>query len=86
MPSLTPYSFVLLSLPRRYRVATASQCDNWLRARNIIPIPTYDTAGSAKMLKENKNLPEGCTPENTAAIASDLGEMRSYVLRPCVLY
>jgi len=48
------------------------QCDNWLRARNIIPIPTYDTAGSAKMLKENKNLPEGCTPENTAAIASDL--------------
>ncbi|GMH98812.1 hypothetical protein TrST_g13127 [Triparma strigata] len=48
------------------------QCDNWLRARNIIPIPTYDTAGSAKMLKEDKNLPEGCTKENTAAIASDL--------------
>ena len=44
------------------------QCDNWLRARNIVPVPTYDTAGSAKMLKEDKNLPEGCTKENTAAI------------------
>ena len=31
-------------------------------------MPTYDTAGSAKMLKEDKNLPEGCTKENTAAI------------------
>lgn len=56
-----------------------SQCDNYLRAKGIIPVATYDTAGSAKMIrdailkKEGKfTLPEGCTPENTAAIASDL--------------
>ncbi|KAL7506345.1 hypothetical protein ACHAXN_003627 [Cyclotella atomus] len=56
-----------------------SQCDNYLRGRGITPIGTYDTAGSAKMIrnamlnKEGKfTLPEGCTPENTAAIASDL--------------
>lgn len=49
-----------------------AQCDNYLRARGIKPIPTYDTAGSAKMLKEEKDLPDGCTPENTCAIASDL--------------
>ena len=56
-----------------------SQCDNYLRGRGITPIATYDTAGSAKMIRNawmNKEgqftLPEGCTPENTAAIASDL--------------
>lgn len=49
-----------------------AQCDNFLRGLGIKPIPTYDTAGSAKMLSENAKLPEGCTPENTAAIASDL--------------
>ncbi|KAL3798374.1 hypothetical protein HJC23_005027 [Cyclotella cryptica] len=56
-----------------------SQCDNYLRGRGITPVTTYDTAGSAKMIrnaileKEGKfTLPEGCTPENTAAIASDL--------------
>jgi len=56
-----------------------SQCDNYLRARGIIPKATYDTAGSAKMINESihgdagrREMPEGCTPENTAAIASNL--------------
>jgi prephenate dehydratase len=50
-----------------------AQCDNFLRGLGITPIQTYDTAGSAKMLSEaSPNLPAGCTPENTAAIASDL--------------
>jgi prephenate dehydratase len=48
-----------------------AQCDNYLRSLGITPIPTYDTAGSAKMLAENK-LPDGCSIENTCAIASDL--------------
>jgi prephenate dehydratase len=48
-----------------------AQCDNYLRGLGITPIPTYDTAGSAKMISEGK-LPDKCTPENTAAIASDL--------------
>ncbi|KAL7537121.1 hypothetical protein ACHAWF_005667 [Thalassiosira exigua] len=56
-----------------------SQCDNYLRARGITPKATYDTAGSAKMISMalkgeafGRQLPEGCTPENTAAIASEL--------------
>lgn len=49
-----------------------AQCDNYLRGLGIKPIPTYDTAGSAKMIRDEKGLPDGCTPENTAAIASDL--------------
>jgi prephenate dehydratase len=49
-----------------------AQCDNFLRGLGITPIPTYDTAGSAKMISEGKGLPDKCTPENTAAIASDL--------------
>lgn len=62
-----------------------AQCDNYLRGRGIKPIPMYDTAGSVKLLKENyealrdsskkkpmRALPDQCTPENTAAIASDL--------------
>ncbi|EED96365.1 prephenate dehydratase, partial [Thalassiosira pseudonana CCMP1335] len=56
-----------------------SQCDNYLRARGITPKATYDTAGSAKIISKairgeafGRQLPEGCTPENTAAIASDL--------------
>lgn len=56
-----------------------SQCDNYLRARGIVPKATYDTAGSVKMISEllrgesgGRVLPEGCTPENTAAIASNL--------------
>ncbi|KAL7539212.1 hypothetical protein ACHAXR_010880 [Thalassiosira sp. AJA248-18] len=56
-----------------------SQCDNYLRARGIVPKATYDTAGSAKMISKSikgeafgRELPEGCTPENTAAIASNL--------------
>lgn len=48
-----------------------AQCDNYLRGLGIRPIPTYDTAGSAKMIIEN-DLPDSCTPENTCAIASDL--------------
>jgi len=49
-----------------------AQCDNFLRGLGITPISTYDTAGSAKMLAEGLELPDRCTPENTAAIASDL--------------
>lgn len=49
-----------------------AQCDNFLRSLGIIPISTYDTAGSAKMIAEGCDLPDRCTPENTAAIASDL--------------
>jgi prephenate dehydratase/prephenate dehydrogenase len=49
-----------------------AQCDNFLRGLGITPIPTYDTAGSAKMISEGGKLPPNCTPENTAAIASDL--------------
>ena len=48
-----------------------AQCDNFLRGLGITPVPTYDTAGSAKMISDG-NLPDRCTPENTAAIASDL--------------
>lgn len=48
-----------------------AQCDNFLRGLGITPVPTYDTAGSAKMIAEGR-LPDKCTPENTAAIASDL--------------
>jgi prephenate dehydratase len=48
-----------------------AQCDNFLRGLGIKPVPTYDTAGSAKMISEG-TLPDKCTPENTAAIASDL--------------
>lgn len=58
-----------------------AQCDNYLRAMGIIPIATYDTAGSAKMIAANDpKLPEGCTPDNTAAIASDLAG-RTYGLQ-----
>ena len=46
-----------------------AQCDNYLRSFNIVPIPTYDTAGSAKMIQE-QNLPPGCTPDNTIAIGT----------------
>jgi prephenate dehydratase len=59
-----------------------AQCDNYLRSLGIKPIPMYDTAGSAKLLKENsltkdgvtpeRQLPDKCNPGNTAAIASDL--------------
>lgn len=49
-----------------------AQCDNFLRGLGISPIATYDTAGSAKMIAEGSPLPDQCTPENTAAIASDL--------------
>lgn len=49
-----------------------AQCDNFLRGLGITPIPVYDTAGAAKMISEGAKLPNKCTPENTAAIASDL--------------
>lgn len=61
-----------------------AQCDNYLRGLGITPIPMYDTAGSAKLLQENwsasgkkgvkpeRSLPDKCTPQNTAAIASDM--------------
>jgi len=50
-----------------------AQCDNYLRGLGITPIPTYDTAGSAKMISEGSDaMPDKCTPENTCAIASDL--------------
>jgi prephenate dehydratase len=49
-----------------------AQCDNFLRGLGITPIGTYDTAGSAKMISEGGPLPDQCTVENTAAIASDL--------------
>ena len=61
-----------------------AQCDNYLRGLGIKPIPMYDTAGSAKLLQDNcdskgkkggkvqATLPGECTPQNTAAIASDL--------------
>ena len=49
-----------------------AQCDNYLRGLDITPVPSYDTAGSAKLLAEGKKLPRDCTPENTASIASDL--------------
>ncbi len=42
-----------------------AQCDNYIRALGIDRESTYDTAGSAKMIKENKL-------NNCAAIASDL--------------
>jgi prephenate dehydratase len=48
-----------------------AQCANYLRGLGVTPIPAYSTAGSAKMISEG-NLPEGCTLENTAAIASNL--------------
>lgn len=42
-----------------------AQCDNYLRGLNLRPEPAYDTAGAAKLIKE-----EGL--KNCAAIASDL--------------
>ena len=42
-----------------------AQCDSYLRTMGFTPEPTYDTAGSAKMILE-KGL------RNCAAIASDL--------------
>jgi prephenate dehydratase len=62
-----------------------AQCDNYLSGLGIKPVPMYDTAGSAKLLRDNaiaakspsdkkpsRALPDKCTLENTAAIASDL--------------
>jgi len=59
-----------------------AQCDNYLRGLGITPVPMYDTAGSAKLIKDNSAgfkdgnappaLPGRCTPQNTCAIASDL--------------
>jgi prephenate dehydratase len=49
-----------------------AQCDNYLRGLGMTPIAMYDTAGSAKLISVGGPLPEKCTPENTAAIASDL--------------
>ena len=46
-----------------------AQCDNYLRSLGITPIPTYDTAGSAKMIQDD-DLPDRCTPENTIAIGT----------------
>ena len=42
-----------------------AQCDAYLRTKGFTPEPTYDTAGSAKMIKEKGLM-------NCAAIASDL--------------
>lgn len=42
-----------------------AQCDSYLRTQGFTPEPTYDTAGSAKMIKEKGLM-------NCAAIASDL--------------
>ena len=42
-----------------------AQCDNYLRDLGYTPTPTYDTAGSAKIIKEQNLL-------DCAAIASDL--------------
>lgn len=56
-----------------------AQCDNYLRGLDITAVPSYDTAGSVKMIADAMNndgtgrkMPRDCTPENTAAIASDL--------------
>jgi len=61
---------------KRYAIShpqALAQCDNYLRSHGIMPIPLYDTAGSAKMLASDPDwLPTGCTPQNTAAIACDL--------------
>lgn len=42
-----------------------AQCEKYLKRYSISPIPSYDTAGSAKLISEEK-------PENTGAIASSL--------------
>ena len=49
-----------------------AQCDNFLRGLGITPIQTYDTAGSAKMIADGTLPDKKLTPENTAAIASEL--------------
>lgn len=49
-----------------------AQCDNYLRGLGITPLPTYDTAGSAKMILEDDLPDPRCTQQNTCAIASDL--------------
>jgi prephenate dehydratase len=53
-----------------------AQCDNYLRSLGITPIPTYDTAGSAKMIQDD-DLPDRCTPENTIAIGTCTCRSRS---------
>ena len=52
-----------------------ANCHTFLRELGITPIPTFDTAGAARMIPAGK-LPLGCTPENTAAIASDVAAKR----------
>lgn len=42
-----------------------AQCDDFLRANNLKPVPEYDTAGSAKMIADGNM-------QDCAAIASDL--------------
>ena len=42
-----------------------AQCDEFLRANNLKPVPEYDTAGSAKMIADGNM-------RDCAAIASDL--------------
>jgi prephenate dehydratase len=50
-----------------------AQCRNYIRTKNLEPVPTYDTAGAVRQIKEGKIL-------NGAAIASrraaDLYEMK----------
>ena len=55
-----------------------AQCDNYLRALGITPIPTYDTAGSAKMIRDD-DLPALCTPENTIAIGTYIFAFNIYL-------
>lgn len=42
-----------------------AQCDQFLRRNNLTPVPRYDTAGSAKMISEER-------PAGIGAIASEL--------------
>ena len=49
-----------------------AQCENFLRRNNFEPIPTYDTAGSARMLTEN---PEPCTGAIASALAAELYDL-----------
>ncbi|GAB4308922.1 MAG: prephenate dehydratase [Phototrophicales bacterium] len=46
-----------------------AQCENFLRRNNLEPIPTYDTAGAARMLAED---PEPCTGAIASALAAEL--------------
>jgi prephenate dehydratase len=49
-----------------------AQCERYLKRMNIQPVPSYDTAGSAKMISENPETETGAIASELAAELYDL--------------